>query len=1139
MGDATNKAVFLSYASQDAEAARRICDALRAAGVEVWFDQSELRGGDAWDAKIRKQIKECALFVPVISAITQARLEGYFRIEWKLAAQRTHAMAEEKAFLLPIVIDETPDGDAKVPAEFKNVQWTRLPGGETPEKFCARVEALLSGEVAANRFEVGASLVGAREVRNADGRGRATPLRKPSRPWLAPAIAGVAAVVALALWQPWKPPAPAVPFAKETKVVAAPTSPVDVLVAKARALLDDDPLMTRGNVELAEQLSLEAIAKEPTHAEAYAVAAWANFRFIGENYDVTPQRRADLRKYAQKARLLAPDSVNAELAMCGLLRLTGGRAEAIKRLQALEARVPKNFTVLRELAWASAFGSGRAEDDEPEVVARLWAFSPLGRAYAESMRASRHWARAEYVEADRLLDGIFASGHPVRMSYMNRLLVLTYGWGDLATAQAFVATIPSKLLLEDAFINHVTNVWLYSGDYEKALATLDRTQREMLREARVAIPTAMLRGNVLAAAGRLNAAAIQWREALKLVDKQLTADPASARFHADKAILLAALGERETAAREFALVAELTHPAAGSIEWGSSFEYYAAMGDIESAIPRLDRLIARDYGRWPNVYNQLRNWPALAKLRQDPRGQAMLARGAQWLAEMKAAGAKPSPAAATISAAPAAGVNDKSAAADKSVAVLAFANLSDDKANEYFSDGISEELLNVLAKVPGLRVVGRASSFQFKGTKASAAEIGQKLNAAHLVGGSVQRLGSRARINAQLTVAATGDTVWSQKFDVELKDIFATQDDIAGQIAENLKLKLGTTRPTKAINPAAHRLLLEGRYFWNLRSIEGFAQAESAIAKALAIDPNFAEAHAALADVYNIRMTYALQDGRLERVSPQEIARARAEAQRAVELDPTLADAYPALAYSAFLEMRFAEAEQQFQKALAMNPNNAAAHAWHSTLLLSQGRLEEGLRRYEQADALDPLWAVNMTTQGEVLNYARRYEAALGISDRALALRPDYVPNLGNRARTLWELGRKSEAVEVAREVRRLLEKSPRRDADASAIWVLKQAGFVEEAAAYGETVLRTLPATSQQRGFVLGALGQFEEALPYLGRTPPVIRRRLYWDPMWDRWREDPRFTQLMKQLGCLEEYNFARRALATISAQQPAPRK
>jgi TolB-like protein len=139
----SNKAVFLSYAKQDAEAARRICDALRAAGIEVWFDQSELRGGDAWDAAIRRQIKTCALMIPVISANTQGRAEGYFRLEWKLAVDRSHLMSHDRAFLVPVVIDETPEDDERVPDKFRDVQWTRLPGGETPPTFCARLLKLL------------------------------------------------------------------------------------------------------------------------------------------------------------------------------------------------------------------------------------------------------------------------------------------------------------------------------------------------------------------------------------------------------------------------------------------------------------------------------------------------------------------------------------------------------------------------------------------------------------------------------------------------------------------------------------------------------------------------------------------------------------------------------------------------------------------------------------------------------------------------------------------------------------------------------------------------------------------------------------------------------------------------------------
>ena len=139
----SDKAVFLSYASEDAGVARRICDALRAAGIVVWFDQSELRGGDAWDQEIRRQITNCALFAPLISAATQARPEGYFRLEWKLAVDRSHLMAEEKAFLVPIVVDATTEPEALVPARFREVQWTRISAGEVPAELVERLAALL------------------------------------------------------------------------------------------------------------------------------------------------------------------------------------------------------------------------------------------------------------------------------------------------------------------------------------------------------------------------------------------------------------------------------------------------------------------------------------------------------------------------------------------------------------------------------------------------------------------------------------------------------------------------------------------------------------------------------------------------------------------------------------------------------------------------------------------------------------------------------------------------------------------------------------------------------------------------------------------------------------------------------------
>jgi tetratricopeptide (TPR) repeat protein len=626
----TSKAVFLSYASQDAEAARRIHDVLRGAGVEVWFDQSELRGGDAWDTSIRRQIRECTLFVPIISANTQSRTEGYFRLEWRLAEQRSHLMARGRPFLVPVVIDGTAQAGAHVPDAFLEVQWTRLPGGECDANFATRVRQLLDGAIATPK----------REAAHSPPAGTLAPSRTPARrAWI---VAG-AVVLLLALLPAavrWMRDSPST--TADDSVQATPGSAAE-RVAKARELLDDDPLRTRRNIELAEQFALEAIAKDPTSAEAFAAAAWANYLLIKLNYEDTPQRRADLRSYAEKATLLDPDSFNAELAACGLLAVNRDWDEAYRRLSALIVREPKNVTVLREASWASvqtapdAQSAGPANDRTAAVLDRLRSASPLGRSHADTVMAAVHWRRGEYVEADRLLDAVFASGMPARESYLIRLLVLLYGWGDLEAARQFASTIPSKLLLEDVFIFHVATLWLHSGDYEKALETLGRSQRDMLHEALVEAPTAALRGNVHAAAGRPAAAELQWREALETLDRLLDAEPDRGSLREQKATILALLGEREAAAAEYALARELKgNPTTGSIGWAQSFDYHQAAGDLEGAIQRLDRLLQQDNGRWPAIYNYLRYEPSAQPLRNDPRVQAMLERGARWLAEKRA-----------------------------------------------------------------------------------------------------------------------------------------------------------------------------------------------------------------------------------------------------------------------------------------------------------------------------------------------------------------------------------------------------------------------------------------------------------------------------------------------------------------------
>jgi tetratricopeptide (TPR) repeat protein len=639
--DETARAIFLSSASQDAEAAGRVHDVLRAAGLEVWFDRSELRGGDAWDVSIRRQIRECALFVPIVSANTQRRTEGYFRLEWRLAEQRSHLMARGRPFLVPVVIDDTPESGAHVPDAFLDVQWTRLPGGHGDAAFAARLVQLVDGAIAAP--------APASAVRPGATPSPVASTVRPVRPGRATRIAAVAilaavAAVGYAWWQRG-------PSSGAGSIAAATSGVVAERVARARELLDFDPLRTRRNVELAEQLALEAVAKDPTSAEAYAAAAWANYRYIAANYEDTPQRRADLRSYAEKAKLLDPASVDAELAVCGLHEVNRDWTEAYRCLDALLARAPDNVTVLREAAFAAIRSAPDAETAPPvdarsaAILDRMRAVSPLGRSYADMIEGAVYWRRGEYRDADRLLDGTFANGLPVRDSYLLRLLVLLYGWGDLEAARAFAATIPPKLLLEDVFIYHVATLYLQSGDYDRALETLGRSQRDMLEEALVESPTAAERGNAHAAAGRLAAAALQWREAVKVLDRQLALEPDRASLHEQKATLLARLGERHAAAQEFALAQELDgNPAVGSLSWAYSVDYHLAMGDNDAAIARMDRLLQREYGRWPAVCNRLRYDPFVEPLRGDPRVPAMLDRCSRWLAEMRRASAPAVPA---------------------------------------------------------------------------------------------------------------------------------------------------------------------------------------------------------------------------------------------------------------------------------------------------------------------------------------------------------------------------------------------------------------------------------------------------------------------------------------------------------------
>ncbi len=277
MTNEVSRAVFLSYASQDAAAARGICQALRSAGIEVWLDQSELRGGDAWDQTIRRQIRDCALFVPIISANTALRSEGYFRLEWALADERTHMMSRNKTFIVPVCVDATAEAGADVPDSFLRVQWTRLPAGETPPAFAERVRSLLDRAAPAPRADAASPAPPRPAAMMHTGR---------SRRWYAGITLGVIAVAAFAALRPWHLLATRQDAARqEPSVSEAPQKSVAVLPFADMSAKHDQEYFSDG---LSEEL-IDVLSKIPN---LRVPARTSSFSFKGKSATIGEIARA-------------------------------------------------------------------------------------------------------------------------------------------------------------------------------------------------------------------------------------------------------------------------------------------------------------------------------------------------------------------------------------------------------------------------------------------------------------------------------------------------------------------------------------------------------------------------------------------------------------------------------------------------------------------------------------------------------------------------------------------------------------------------------------------------------------------------------------------------------------------------------
>ena len=371
-----------------------------------------------------------------------------------------------------------------------------------------------------------------------------------------------------------------------------------------------------------------------------------------------------------------------------------------------------------------------------------------------------------------------------------------------------------------------------------------------------------------------------------------------------------------------------------------------------------------------------------------------------------------------------------------SIAVLPFVNRSRDADDEYFSDGLADELLNVLAKIKGLRVTARTSSFHFKGKDAMIADIGAALGVATVLEGSVRKAGNRARISVQLVRVADSSHLWSETYDRTLEDILAVQDDIAQSVAKELRtsflgkeassqagvgVKAGITPvPEHSADPEAYDLYLRGRHQLNRRGDVSMHRAIEFFGAAIARDPSYALAELGLAEAHGLLGFHEFE-------APCEtFPRARAAALRALGLNHRLGEAHAVLAYTALHHDRDWEAsEREFLHAIELNPNHAVARLWYANVLTAAGRFAEALEQGRRALELDPLSTINSLVTGWVHFFERRFEIAYEKMARALELEPTFLPAIQWRGWTLVQMGRLGEAAEHFESAARLAQHPP------------------------------------------------------------------------------------------------------------------
>lgn len=454
----------------------------------------------------------------------------------------------------------------------------------------------------------------------------------------------------------------------------------------------------------------------------------------------------------------------------------------------------------------------------------------------------------------------------------------------------------------------------------------------------------------------------------------------------------------------------------------------------------------------------------------------------------------------------------------RSIAVLPFVNLTGDSDQEYFCDGMTEEIINALAHEPAMKVAARTSSFAFKGKHENIRKVGEELKVSTVLEGSVRRTASRLRITAQLINVADGYHLWSGRYDRAMKDVFALQDELAGALAETLKLQIVDRGGPPLIKRGtsdleAYHRYLRGRHFWYARDMGKALEAfEAAIAK----DPNYALAHAGAADAYSVLAHYGFL--------PSQLAREKAtrSAARAVEIDPALAEGLCSMGLThTYFGWDFRKAEQAYQKALSLKPGIGLAHGWLGVLYGFAGRYDQAIAAADRAVEDEPLSPLLNCLVCIAHFYSRQFDAAIAACETALEVAPDFGPAHWCISLPYTQLGRHDEAIAALRKAAAAMRQSP---------WVLMllggalaRAGLASEA----EQVTADLRQRAAQ-GFIPALcfgwihlwLGEQDKAYEWLDRAFSERNAMAWFFAGWPglEWmRAEPRWNALLERYGVI----------------------